>query len=135
MIDPGFTNEMTAFMVNPFVKYKGIEFFGLVETVSGKTDAEEDRRNTMHLGADLLYRFGKNENFYVGGRYNLVDSELVSGEEIEIERFNVAAGWFMTKNILVKLEYVNQKYDGYNNTSILNDGKFNGLVAEAVISF
>lgn len=133
--DPGFTNEMTAFMVNPFVKYKGLEFFGLVEIVSGKTNAEEDKRNAMHLGAELLYRFGAKENFYVGGRYNMVDAELASTDEVTIDRFNLAAGWFMTKNILVKLEYVNQKYDGYNNSSILHEGKFNGFVAEAVIAF
>ncbi len=133
--DPGFTNEMTAFMVNPFVKYKGLEFFGLVEIVSGKTDAEEDKRNTMHLGAELLYRFGAKENFYVGGRYNTVDAELASTEEVTVDRFNLGAGWFMTKNILVKLEYVNQKYDGYNNSSILHEGKFNGFVAEAIIAF
>ncbi|WP_321539441.1 hypothetical protein [Flavobacterium piscinae] len=41
----------------------------------------------------------------------------------------------MTKNILIKFEYVNQKYDGYANTNILNEGKFNGFVAEAVIAF
>ncbi|RAV29064.1 hypothetical protein [Sinomicrobium soli] len=133
--DPGFTNEMTAFMINPFVKYQGLEFFGLVETVSGKTDAETDRRNTLQLGGELLYRFGADENFYVGGRYNTVDGELASGEDVTIDRFNLGAGYFMTKNILVKLEYVNQQYDGYYTDNILNEGKFNGFVAEAVISF
>lgn len=140
--DPGFKNQMTAFMVNPFVKYKGIEFFGLVEAVSGKTDAETKKRNTMQYGAELLYRFGGNENFYVGGRYNLVDGELAStdggitkGDNVDISRFNLGAGWFMTKNMVIKLEYVNQKYDGYSPGKILTDGKFNGLMAEAVISF
>ena len=37
LITPGFTNELTAIMINPFVKYKGLEFFGMVEKVSGKT--------------------------------------------------------------------------------------------------
>ncbi|MDY0089136.1 MAG: hypothetical protein RBR78_02100 [Flavobacteriaceae bacterium] len=143
--DPGFTNKMTAFMINPFVKYKGLEFFGLVETVSGKKDADEfndDKRNALHMGAELLYRFGANENFYVGGRYNMVDAELASadegltkGDDVKIKRFNIGGGYFMTKNILVKLEYVNQKYDGYNAASKFHDGKFSGFVAEAVIAF
>lgn len=140
--DPGFTNQMTAFMLNPFIKYRGAEFFGLLETVSGKTNAETEKRNTLHFGAELLYRFGANEDFYVGGRYNKVDAELAStdggftnGDDVDISRFNIGGGWFMTKNVLVKLEYVNQKYDGYSTTSIFNDGKFNGLMAEAVISF
>lgn len=135
LVNPGFTNEMTAFMVNPFVKYKGLEFFGLVETVSGKAKAETDTRSFLQTGAELLYRFGGNENFYVAGRYNNVSGDLANGDDIDVTRFNIGGGYFMTKNILVKLEYVNQKYDGYNNTSILHEGKFNGFVAEAVIAF
>src|SRR5690606_3885951 len=38
--NPGFNNELTALMFNPFVKYKGLEFFGVVELSSGKTNAE-----------------------------------------------------------------------------------------------
>ena len=65
----------------------------------------------------------------------MVDSEDISGDDIEISRFNLAAGWFMTKNILLKAEYVSQKHKGYNDASIFNDGKFNGLMVEAAISF
>jgi hypothetical protein len=41
----------------------------------------------------------------------------------------------MTKNVLAKIEYVNQKYDGFAPGDKLDGGKFNGFVAEAVISF
>lgn len=135
LITPGFTNELTAIMVNPFVKYKGLEFFGMVEKVSGKTKAEKDERDFTQLGAELIYRFGKNENLYVAGRYNNVSGETLVGEDVDVTRFNLGAGWFMTKNILVKFEYVNQKYDGYAENNILHEGKFNGFVAEAVIAF
>lgn len=135
LITPGFTNELTAIMVNPFVKYKGLEFFGMVEKVSGKTKAEVDERDFTQLGAELIYRFGKNENLYVAGRYNNVSGETLAGDEVDVTRFNIGAGWFMTKNILVKFEYVNQKYDGYAENNILHEGKFNGFVAEAVIAF
>ncbi|RXR29646.1 hypothetical protein EQG68_12285 [Flavobacterium piscinae] len=135
LITPGFTNELTAIMINPFVKYKGLEFFGMVEKVSGKTKAETDERDFTQLGAELIYRFGKNENLYVAGRYNNVSGETLANEDVDVTRFNIGGGWFMTKNILIKFEYVNQKYDGYANTNILNEGKFNGFVAEAVIAF
>lgn len=143
-IDPGMRNEMTAIMINPFVKYGGFEFFGLFETTSGKSSNEVDRRNYTQLGAELLYRFGKTEQFYFGGRYNTVSGEtastgsgaaLTAGDDIDVSRFNVAAGWFMTKNILAKFEYVTQKYDGYRDTNILNGGVFDGFVFEATISF
>ena len=54
---------------------------------------------------------------------------------MDINRFQLGAGWFMTKNILMKAEYVTQKYDGYATGELLEDAKFNGLVLEAVISF
>ena len=60
---------------------------------------------------------------------------MATGEDIKVDRFNLGGGWFMTKNILVKAEYVNQKYDGYKPTNILHEGKFNGYVLEAVIAF
>ncbi|WP_291119570.1 hypothetical protein [Flavobacterium sp. UBA6135] len=135
LVAPGFNNELTAIMFNPFLKYKGLEFFGMYETVNGKNKAETDERNFQQIGAELIYRFGNNENLYVAGRYNNVSGETVTNDDIDVTRFNLGAGWFMTKNILMKLEYVNQKYDGYAKTSIFNEGKFHGFVAEAVISF
>lgn len=132
--NPAFNNNMTAFMFNPFVKYQGLEFFGLVETVSGKTAGETENRNFTQIGTELLYRFGANENLYVGGRYNTVSGELASGKDISINRFNLGGGWFMTKNIMMKLEYVNQKYNDFP-TGQYNGGKFSGVVAEAVIAF
>lgn len=41
----------------------------------------------------------------------------------------------MTKNIVTKVEYVNQKYNGYPSSSILYGGKFNGFILEAAIAF
>lgn len=133
--NPNFNNKLTAIMFNPFVKYKGLEFFGMLELTNGKNLAETDRRSATQLGAELLYRFGKSENFYFGGRYNSVSAEDVSGVDVDITRFNIGGGWFMTKNILAKVEYVTQKYDGFTTGNILDGGKFNGFVAEAVISF
>ncbi|WP_311195862.1 hypothetical protein [Antarcticibacterium sp. 1MA-6-2] len=133
--NPGLRNELTAFMVNPFLKYGGLEFFGTYERATSKATAEPDTRTFNQYAGELIYRFGNNENFYVGGRYNLVDGELTAGKEVDITRYNLAGGWFMTKNILAKLEYVNQEYNGFANTDIRNGGGFNGLMFEAVISF
>lgn len=132
--NPGFTNQITAIMFNPFVKYNGLEFFGTIENSKGNALGATERTAKQFAG-ELVYRFGASENLYIGARYNKVDSEEASGENIEITRTQLGAGWFMTKNILMKLEYVNQKYDGYSSTSILDGGKFKGLMAEAAISF
>ncbi|WJJ97951.1 hypothetical protein [Algibacter luteus] len=133
--NPNFGNEITAIMFNPFVKYKGLEFFGTIETSKGKSNSETEERTAKQFAGELIYRFGNTENFYLGTRYNKVDAEDASGDDVEISRFQLGAGWFMTNNILLKLEYVSQKHDGYSATSIFDEGKFNGLMAEAVISF
>lgn len=134
-IAPDFNNKLTAIMVNPFIKYQGLEFFGLYENAKGSTRAETDKRTYNQYAAEALYRFGNKEQFYVGGRYNMVDGETAANEDIKVKRFNIGAGWFMTPNMMVKAEYVNQKYDGYNETSTYADGQFKGVVAEAVIAF
>ncbi len=135
MVDPDFANSMTSLMINPFLKYKGLEFFGIFESASGRNLVETGRRTYNQYAAELIYRFGNTENFYFGGRFNKVDGKLITGDDISVDRYNIGGGWFMTKNILTKIEYVNQKYDGYPATNIRRDGKFNGFMLEAVISF
>lgn len=134
-INPDLKNELTSFMINPFLKYKGLEFFGIYERASGKKSAEEDSRTWNQYSGELIYRFGNSENFYVGGRYNVADGTLANGADVSSDRFQAAAGWFLTKNILMKVEYVNQKYNDYPITDVHNDGMFDGIVLEAAISF
>lgn len=133
--DPGFKNKITAVMINPFIKTGGLELFGTIELTSGKELSEDDRRKTQQYAGELIYRFGNNENLYIGTRYNTVSAELSSGDDVTINRFQLGAGWFMTKNILMKVEYVNQKYNDYPTANLLEDAKFDGLTLEAAISF
>ncbi|MHA7843707.1 MAG: hypothetical protein ACX93I_10330 [Winogradskyella sp.] len=132
--DPGFRNRITALMFNPFVKYGGLEFFGTLEFANGRAASESDNRSTTQLAGEVIYRFGSSEDFYIGGRYNTVSSEQSFGDA-DIDRFQLSAGYFLTKNVLAKLEYVAQSYDGYPSDDVLYEGKFNGLMFEAVISF
>ncbi|SEP25258.1 hypothetical protein SAMN05444671_4793 [Flavobacterium sp. CF108] len=141
--NPGYGNWATSYMVNPFIKYKGLEFFGTLEFTSGGDykGTDETRKVNQYVG-DLVYRFGENERFYVGGKFNLVDGKLANAnaEAIQINRFEAAAGWFMTRNVLAKLEYVDQNYKNFSqfNGATPNDlfgGSFKGLMFEAVISF
>ena len=133
--NPNFANEVTAIMLNPFVKYQGLEFFGVMEFVSGKAVTEPDTRSVTHLGAELIYRLGEDENYYVGGRYNLVTGDDPSGESVDITRINIGGGWFMTNYILAKAEFVTSSYDGFPAGNTFEDGSFSGVMIEAVISF
>lgn len=126
---PNLGNSVTAIMFNPFVKFKGLEFFGTYENAKGSRDGA-----TTQYAGELLYRFGSSENFYIGARYNKVDSEETYGD-ITIDRTQFGAGWFMTKNILMKAEYVIQNYNDFPAGNALEEGKFDGLMLEAAISF
>jgi len=139
-INPRFKSDMTSIMINPFAKLKGLEFFGVFETTSGFDEVADAAFNSdrtwTQLAGELLYRFGKEERFYAGARYNTVSGQL-PGEEtdkVRVNRVNFGGGWFMTKNILAKIEYVSQEYEDYP-AGQFEDGKFNGLMIEAVIAF
>jgi hypothetical protein len=176
--NPGLTDNLTTIMINPFVKFKGLEFFGTYEQASGNAPVENgevqysntslptfsklDERNAYNRAADLIYRFGKNEKFYVGARWNKVNAHISMGQStttggatpninqgtrypVSMERTAFAAGWFINRAILLKAEYVTQTYDGYENimtgginatsSHIYSGGKFSGFVIQGAISF
>jgi hypothetical protein len=134
--NPGFNNEITAIQFNPFLKYKGLEFFGTYERATGKASAETASRDFDQLGAELIYRFFDNESVYIGGRYNsITGTERGIENDININRMELVAGWFVTKNILAKVEYVRQKYEDYPEENLFHKGQFDGVMVEAVIGF
>ncbi|MFW6078431.1 MAG: hypothetical protein ACODAE_02340, partial [Gemmatimonadota bacterium] len=135
-INPGLRDNVTAFMVNPFVKAGGLELFGLYERASGASDGEAEERTWNQYAADAVYRFLTDERLYLGARYNAVAGELIgSGREVGIDRVQLAAGWFVTPTLLLKSEYVNQRYDDFPAADIRSGGSFDGIVVEGVVSF
>ncbi|MEO7647544.1 MAG: hypothetical protein ABIV11_04810 [Gemmatimonadaceae bacterium] len=52
-----------------------------------------------------------------------------------MNRSALGGGWFITPNILMKTEYVTQKYTNFPTTDIRSGGKFNGFVVEGVVAF
>jgi hypothetical protein len=151
--NPGFTDAVTAIMINPFVQFKGLELFLTYEMASGRALTEPaptegateiaENRVASQIAADLIYRFGSNENFYVGGRFNTVTAEYRDTNdqfesiltEASIQRIAGVFGWFVTDNIMAKLEYVQQTYDGFPETSIFNSGQFSGIVLSGAVGF
>ncbi|MCB9081814.1 MAG: hypothetical protein H6555_08910 [Lewinellaceae bacterium] len=135
-INPGLTNEVSAIQINPFVKVSGFELFATYEMSSGKTNAESEKRDWNQLAVDAVYRFLPNEQMFIGARYNTVSGRLQGfADDITINRTAFSAGWFPSKNMLLKAEIVNQNYNDFPAADIRREGKFNGLVIEAVIGF
>jgi len=156
--NPAFTDRLTTFMGNLFLKYNlmdnlSVESFTTYEAAKGAKASEANDRSANQFATDLIFRFGANENFFVGARYNTLSADVaasaavastggVQGQDalpaytITINRFALGAGWFVTKNIMAKVEYVNQKYlDVPNVNYIYNGAEFHGLSAQATIAF
>lgn len=134
--NPGFRNELTAIMINPYLKYRGLEFFGMFESASGKAASEASTRRWTQISGEVTYRIGSTESIYVVARYTQASGpEAGSLNDLTIDRVQIGGGWFLAKNVLAKLEYVNQTYDGFDSTSIYSSGSFDGVMLEAVISF
>lgn len=136
-LNPGFNEEVHTYMGNLFLKYQGLEFFGTLERAKGRTIAETTTRKANQFAADVIYRFPQDkQNFWIGFRYNKVNAALAGmTSDVSVNREAGSLGWFLTKNIMTKVEYVQQAYNGYPDTNILNGGKFHGVMLEASIGF
>jgi hypothetical protein len=126
---PGFTDRDNSIMLNLFTKYRGLELFGTYENATGTTAFGNADFAFRQYAVEGLYRFGKDEKFFGGARINYVENN----SDASITRSQIAAGCFITPDILVKAEYVDQNYNGF----IIYGGNagFNGLMIEAAISF
>jgi hypothetical protein len=147
LFNPGFGKKINAFMFNGFLKARGLEIFSTYETASGRSAKETASRNVKQFAIDGVYRFGKSENLFVGARYNSVHAALADNPagtgagpivydgDVTVNRVAFAAGWFITKNILLKTEYVDQRYKNFPAADYRAGGRFHGYVIEAIVGF
>jgi hypothetical protein len=136
LLNPGFKNEVTAFQMNPFVKFRGLEVFGVIERANGRAFTEPEDRTWHQYAVDTVYRFLADEKLFAGVRYNKAYGTTTGIDgNTGAERWQVGGGWFILPGLLAKAEYVNQKYFGYPPTSIKNGGRFKGVMLEGVVAF
>lgn len=164
--NPNVANRVQSIMINPFVKYKGLEIFGAYEIVNGSVYGDTlrattntwEKRSFNQFSVEGVYRFLPREQVFVGVRYNKMTGEpqgvkyadlplLANGAqnpldddkagqaEVSIDRLAIAAGWFPTKNMLLKGEYVIQNFKDFPNADYRSEGKFSGFLIQAVIGF
>jgi hypothetical protein len=146
-LNPGFSKKIDALQLNGFVKAKGLELFGTYEAAKGRTKNETADRQAKQYAIDVIYRFGQAEKLFAGVRYNAVSAKLadvplsgttpavIYNKDIKVDRVAFAAGWFLTRNILLKGEYVIQHFNDFPVTDYRNNAKFNGYVIQAVVGF
>ena len=146
-LNPGFSKRVDALQLNGFVKLQGLELFGTYEAAKGRTKTEASNRSVKQYAIDGIYRFGKNEDLFLGARYNMVTARLadvaatatspaiVYTNDIKVDRVAFGAGWFLTRNVMLKGEYVTQQYKDLPTADYRDGGKFNGYVIQAVVGF
>ena len=136
LLNPGFKNKIAAYQLNPFVKFHGLEVFGVVEQAKGMASSEAAERTFRQHAVDVVYRFYQDEKLFVGARYNKAGGDVIGiTDKAGAKRVQLAGGWFITPSLLAKAEYVKQTYYGYPAGNIKNGGKFNGMMLEGVIGF
>ena len=134
-----FANRVQAFVVNPFIKFQGLELAGNIETATGKslygTAFENGYRTFRQLAGDVVYRFW-DEKLYAGYRYNTVAGTFQKNwTDANVNRWQVAGGWFVNPMMELKAEYMNQKYYRFPTNDIRNGGFIKGFMVEAALAF
>ena len=134
-IQPGLSSKVRAIVVNPFIKYRGLEFFGNIEQAQGRKATETANRKWTQDVGEITYRF-LDDQLYVTGRYNVVKGQLAGmTSDVRVDRTQFGGGWFVTPGILLKGEYVNQLYHDFPLTDIRHGGRFKGFMMEGAIGF
>jgi hypothetical protein len=138
-IQPGFSDKVGAMVINPFIKFRGLELMGTIEQAKGRTNTETADREWKQNAIDAVYRFAAHEQLFAGARYNTASGMLAgaafAGRDLDVKRIQVGGGWFITPGVVMKAEYVTQTYDGFPTADFRSGGKFKGYVVEGVVAF
>ncbi len=135
-VRPGMSDNIRAMVLNPFIKFGGLELFGNIESAKGKSASETVDRTWKQNAGDVVYRFAPHEKLFVGARYNTTNGTLVGiPNNVSVNRTQLAGGWFVTPALLAKLEWVTQEYKDFPVNDIRNGGKFNGFMIEGAVAF
>lgn len=95
-----------------------------------------------YYAADVKYEI--TPALYAAARYSAATTSMLAGNASsgQVNRIQVGGGFWLTKNLLMKMEYVQQKYSGFAAGEIVNNGiqawrdpEFSGVISEVSFSF
>lgn len=104
------------------------------------TGTPEEKWN--YYAADVKYEI--TPALYAAARYSSANTDMLAGNVSNgsVNRIQVGGGFWLTKNLLMKVEYVQQKYSGFSTGQIVNNGiqawrdpEFSGVISEVSFSF
>lgn len=133
-VQPGFRNSQHSWVLNPFVQLGGLELRANIETASGRNIGETTTRTWHQNAYEGLYRY--NDKLYAGARYNTVNGRFAgTTSDVNVNRYQLGAGWYLTPTVLLKGEWMNQKYNDFAPTDVRNGGRIKGFMVEGVVAF
>jgi predicted porin len=95
-----------------------------------------------YYAADAKYEI--TPALYAAARYSSAQTDMLAGNTSNgiVDRIQVGGGFWLTKNLLMKVEYVQQKYSGFALGQMVNNGiqawrdpEFSGVISEVSFSF
>ncbi len=109
--------------------------------VNGPAPGDPEERWSYYAG-EMVYKFSP--IIYGATRYSAAKANKLSGvaSDGKVDRIQIGGGLWMTHNLLLKVEYVSQKYSRFASGTIVNNGiqawrnpSFKGFVSEVSFSF
>lgn len=131
--------NLTAWQLDGVLNLEPLRLSGLIgrmedEDING-SDAGEPREEATYYGAEVQYNvlFGM---AYLAGRYSGASVPTYRGTAMDarVDRFQIGLGLRLLDYMLVKGEYVNQRYSGFT-TDFVQNPRFSGFLLEASASF
>lgn len=129
-------SDLTLSHTNLFLKYNDTEFYAMYEMGDGANITGADMK-LNHYAVDLVQRFA-NDKFFAAARYeNAVVKYADPSNDLgdaKLTQYQLGLGWFLSKNAVAKLEYINQKREN-NSAFVGGTAEFKGYMISTALSF
>lgn len=109
--------------------------------INGSLPGAPEEKWAYYAG-DVVYKFSK--TLYAAARYSGARVDMLGGNASngQVDRYQIGGGFWLTKNLLMKVEYVNQTYRRFsagemvnNNIQAWRDPSFKGFISEVSFAF
>ena len=109
--------------------------------INGSLPGAPEEKWSYYSG-QVVYRL--TPALYGAARYSAARTNMLQGKSTDgkVDRIQIGGGFWLTKNLLMKLEYVDQKYRGFNQGEMVNNGiqawrepSFKGFISEVSFAF
>lgn len=129
-------SDLTVSKTNFFTRYQDTELYAMFEIADG-ADAKGVDMAMNHYAVDLVQRF-HNDKFYAAARYEKakLDYKEATNDlgDAEMTQWQVGLGWFLSKNAVAKLEYID--HERTNNSSFVGGtADFKGYMISTALTF